>query len=144
MIGTDYNKPKVRFPGSGGANDLASLCWRTLVVTNHDARRFVEKLDFVTSAGHLDGGSSRERLRFPGKGPVAVITDLGILTPDPETKELTLTSVHPGVSVDKVVAATGWTLKVADKLETTAAPSSEELAVLRDLQDRTARAHAGH
>jgi glutaconate CoA-transferase subunit B len=74
---------------------------------------------------------------------VAVITDLGILTPDPVTKELTLTSVHPGVTVDKVIAATGWQLKVAAMLETTAAPSAEELSVLRDLQERTARAHAG-
>ena len=80
---------------------------------------------------------------MPGKGPTNVITDLGILTPDPETKELTLTSLHPGVTVEQVVAATGWPLKVAPKLDTTAAPTAAELSVLRDLNERTARAHAG-
>ena len=138
-----YEKPKVRLPGAGGAPEIAASCKEVLITLRQNNRAFVEKLDFVTSAGHLDGGTSRERLRFPGKGPVAVITDLGILTPDATTKELTLTSLHPGVTVDKVVAATGWKLKVAEQLETTAAPTTEELSVLRDLQERTARAHAG-
>src|SRR4030095_8233424 len=106
-------------------------------------RAFVEQLDFVTSVGHGSGPGSRDDLRLPGKGPVAVITDLGILTPDPETKELTLTSVHPGVTVDKVVAETGWPLKVAPQIHTTEPPTEKELAVLRDLQERTAKAHAG-
>jgi glutaconate CoA-transferase, subunit B len=91
----------------------------------------------------MEGGESRERMRFPGKGPTAVITDLGIMTPDPVTKELTLTSVHPGITVDAVVAATGWKLKVADEVATTPVPTQTELAVLRDLQARTAKAHAG-
>ena len=138
-----YGKPKVRLPGAGGAPEIAASCKEVLITLRQNNRAFVETLDFVTSAGHLDGGRSREDLRFPGKGPVAVITDLGIMTPDPVTKELTLTSVHPGVTVDKVVAATGWKLKVAPTLETTAPPSAEELSVLRDLQERTARAHAG-
>ena len=139
-----YEKPKVRLPGAGGAPEIAASCKEVLITLRQNNRAFVETLDFVTSAGHLDGGQARERFRFPGKGPVAVITDLGILTPDPVTKELTLTSVHPGVTVDKVIAATGWRLKVAATLETTAAPSAEELSVLRDLQERTARAHAGN
>ena len=114
-----------------------------LITLRQNKRAFVNQLDFVTSAGHLDGGDSRAKLRFPGKGPVAVITDLGILTPDPSTKELTLTSVHPGVTVEQVVAETGWPLKVAATVDTTPEPTEKELAVLRDLNDRTARAHAG-
>jgi glutaconate CoA-transferase subunit B len=80
---------------------------------------------------------------FPGKGPTAVITDLGILTPDPATKELTLTSLHPGVALEKAVESTGWPLKVSPKLATTEAPTAGELRVLRELNERTARAHAG-
>jgi glutaconate CoA-transferase subunit B len=139
----DYHKPSTRLPGAGGAPEIAASCKEVLITLRQNKRAFVQKLDFVTSAGHLDGGDSRSKLRLPGKGPVAVITDLGILTPDAVTKELTLTSVHPGVTADAVVAATGWPLKVAPQLETTAPPTAEELAVLRDLQARTARAHAG-
>ena len=138
-----YAKPKVRLPGAGGAPEIAASCREVLITLRQNKRAFVEKLDFVTSAGHLDGGNARERLRLPGKGPVAVITDLGVMTPDPVTKELTLTSVHPGVTVEKVVAETGWPLKVAATVETTAPPTEKELAVLRDLQERTAKAHAG-
>jgi glutaconate CoA-transferase subunit B len=138
-----YTKPKVRLPGAGGAPEIAASCKEVLITLRQNKRAFVETLDFVTSAGHLDGGNARERLRLPGKGPVAVITDLGILTPDAATKELTLTSVHPGVTVEKVVAETGWTLKVAPTVDTTAPPTGKELSVLRDLQERTAKAHAG-
>ena len=139
-----YGQPKVRLPGAGGAPEIAASCKEVLITLRQNDRAFVERLDFVTSAGHLDGGDSRQRLRFPGKGPVAVITDLGILTPDPATKELTLTSTHPGITVDQVVAATGWALKVAPQVRTTAPPTEQELRVLRDLQERTARAHATH
>jgi glutaconate CoA-transferase subunit B len=138
-----YTKPKVRLPGAGGAPEIAASCREVLITLRQNTRSFVEELDFVTSAGHLDGGDARERLRLPGKGPVAVITDLGVLMPDPATKELTLTSVHPGVTVDTVVAATGWPLKVAPTVATTAPPTAQELSVLRDLQARTAKAHAG-
>jgi glutaconate CoA-transferase subunit B len=143
VIGGTYDKPKVRLPGAGGAPEIAASCKEVLITLRQNARAFVEKLDFVTSAGHLDGGDSREKLRLPGKGPVKVITDLGILSPDPVTRELTLTSVHPGVTVEKVIAETGWTLKVAAQLEITAPPTEHELTVLRDLQARTALAHAG-
>jgi glutaconate CoA-transferase subunit B len=143
VIGGTYDKPKVRLPGAGGAPEIAASCKEVLITLRQNARAFVERLDFVTSAGHLEGGTSREQLRLPGKGPVKVITDLGILTPDPVTKELTLTSVHPGVTVEKVIAETGWPLKVATQVETTAAPTDHELEVLRDLQARTAAAHAG-
>jgi glutaconate CoA-transferase subunit B len=138
-----YDKPKVRLPGAGGAPEIAASCGEVLITLRQGKRAFVEKLDFVTSAGHLDGGAAREKLRLPGKGPTAVITDLGILTPDLETRELTLTSVHPGVEVDAVKAATGWPLKVAAQVTTTEPPTPRELEVLRDLKARTAKAHAG-
>lgn len=139
----DYHKPSTRLPGAGGAPEIAASCKEVLITLRQNKRAFVNKVDFVTSAGHLEGGDGREKLRLPGKGPVAVITDLGILTPDPVTKELTLTSVHPGVTAEAVVAATGWPLKVAPTLETTSPPTADELKVLRDLQARTAKAHAG-
>lgn len=138
-----YGSPSVRLPGAGGAPAIAASCGEVLITLRQNARAFVDKLDFQTSGGHLEGGDSRERMRFPGKGPTAVISDLGILTPDPETKELTLTSIHPGVTVEQVIAATGWPLKVAADVAVTAPPTETELAVLRDLQARTAKAHAG-
>jgi glutaconate CoA-transferase subunit B len=139
-----YRTPKVRLPGAGGAPEIAASCKEVLITLRQNNRAFVETLDFVTSAGHVEGGTSREQLRVPGKGPTAVITDLGIMAPDPQTRELTLTSIHPGVTVEKVLAATGWPLKVAATLTTTEPPTARELEVLRDLQDRTARAHAGN
>jgi glutaconate CoA-transferase subunit B len=138
-----YDAPTVRLPGAGGAPEIAASCGEVLITLRQNARAFTKKLDFVTSVGHLEGGDSRSRLGVRGKGPTAVITDLGILTPHPETRELTLTSVHPGVSPAQVVAATGWPLAVASEVTTTAPPTAQELHVLRDLQARTARAHAG-
>ena len=138
-----YRKPKTRLPGAGGAPEIAASSKQVLIALRQNKRAFVQKLDFVTSGGHFDGGDARKRMGLPGKGPIAVITDLGILTPDPETKELTLTSLHPGVTVETAIAATGWPLKVSPRLATTAAPAEVELSVLRDLHERTARAHAG-
>jgi glutaconate CoA-transferase subunit B len=139
----DYDRPSVRLPGAGGAPAIAACCREVLITLRQNRRTFVDKLDFVTSGGHLEGGNSRERLRFPGNGPAAVITDLGILTSDSVSKELTLTSLHPGVGLERVIDATGWPLKVAAEIMTTPPPTGTELAVLRDLQERTARAHAG-
>jgi glutaconate CoA-transferase subunit B len=139
----DYRKPSVRLPGAGGAPEIATSAKEVLITLRHNKRAFVEKVDFVTSVGHLEGGDARKRMGFPGKGPTAVITDLGILAPDPVTKELTLTSIHPGVEVKRVIESTGWTLKVSPKLTTTEPPAAEELRVLRELNERTARAHAG-
>ena len=139
----DYNKPKVRLPGSGGAQEIAGFCGEVMITLRHHNRAFVKKLDFLTSGGYFEGGDSRQKLGLPGKGPTYVITDLGILTPDPLTKELTLTSLHPGITVEQVIAATGWPLKVASKLDATAEPTANELSILRDLNERTARAHAG-
>ena len=137
----DY-APQVRLPGAGGAPEIAGSAREVFIILRQSKRAFVDKLDFVTSAGYLEGGDSRGKLGMPGRGPSAVITDLGILTPDALTKELTLTSLHPGVTTEEVIAATGWPLKVAANLAHTAPPSAAELAVLRDLNERTARAHA--
>jgi glutaconate CoA-transferase subunit B len=138
----DYLTPSVRLPGAGGAPAIAASCGEVLITLRHSKRAMVERLDFVTSGGHLEGGDSRARMRFPGKGPTAVITDLGIMTPDPVTKELTLTSVHPAVSIQKAIEATGWPLKVGAEVKATEPPTPLELKVLRELQERTARAHA--
>ena len=139
----DYRKPATRLPGAGGAPEIAASSKEVLITLRQNKRAFVNKLDFVTSGGHFDGGDARKRMGLPGKGPVAVITDLCIMTPDPETKELTLTNLHPGVTLEKVMESTGWPLKVSPHLTTTAAPTEVELSVLRDLNERTARAHGG-
>ena len=139
----DYDAPKVRLPGAGGAPEIAACAGEVFIMLRQSRRGFVDRLDFITSAGYLNGGEERERLHIPGRGPTRVITDLGILTPDPVTKELTLSSIHPGVSVDQAKQATGWPLKVADDLAQTPQPSEHELSVLRDLKARTALAHAG-
>src|SRR4051794_31733915 len=130
MIGTDYARPRVRLPGSGGANDLASLCWRILVVTLHDRRRFVEKLDFLTTPGYLTGPGAREAAGLPpGTGPYRVITDLAIMGYHPQSCRMQVLSLHPGVELKQVEQATGFPLEIAEKLEKTAAPSSTELEI---------------
>jgi glutaconate CoA-transferase, subunit B len=139
----DYYRPKTRLPGAGGAPEIAAHSKEVFLTLRQNRRAFVDKLDFMTSAGHFDGGDARARRGLPGKGPTAVITDLGILMPDPATKELTLISLHPGVAVEHAIESTGWPLKVAANLATTAPPTEIELSVLRDLNARTARAHAG-
>lgn len=129
-----YDDPKVRLPGAGGAPEIAANCGSVIITLRHSPRAFVEELDFVTSLGHGAGGDHRARLGLRGAGPAEVITDLGILRPDPMSKELVLTSVHPGVTVDQVRDATGWDLAVADAVEQTEAPSADELRVMRDLK----------
>ncbi len=136
MIGDDYARPRVRFPGSGGANDLASLCWRTLVITNHDPRRFVETVDFITTPGFLDGPGAREAAGLlPGTGPYRVITDLAILGYHDQTKRMQVLSLHPGVTMDLVQERTGFEMGSADEVTETAPPSEEELRMLRDVVD---------
>jgi glutaconate CoA-transferase subunit B len=130
----DYADPKVRLPGAGGAPEIAASCQEVFVIVRQSKRAFVEKVDFVTSVGHGSGPGDRERLGLRGAGPTLVITDLGILRPDPETRELTLTSLHPGVTLEQVRAATGWKLRVAPDLEQTTAPTEPELAALRALK----------
>jgi glutaconate CoA-transferase subunit B len=128
-----YGAPTVRLPGAGGAPEIAAGAGETFVMLRHNRRAFVAQLDFVTSVGHVDGGGARRRLGMRGRGPTVVITDLGVLRPHPVSRELHLTAVHPGVSVDQVRAATGWPLRVADQLGTTAAPTEPELRTLRGL-----------
>ena len=120
--------------GAGGAPEIAASCGEVVITIRQNLRTFVDRLDFVTSVGHGDGGDHRERLGLRGKGPTAVITDLGILRPDEQTKELTLVSVHPGIEVDEARAATGWPLRVADDVTITEPPTRAELDTLRSLQ----------
>lgn len=133
VIGDDYADPKVRLPGAGGAPEIAGSCREVFVVVRQTRRSFVERVDFVTSVGFGRGPGDRERLGLPGAGPTLVITDLGILRPDPETCELVLSQVHPGVDVDHVRESTGWPLDVSPELTTTEAPTEDELRALRAL-----------
>jgi glutaconate CoA-transferase, subunit B len=136
MIGSDYAHPKARLPGSGGANDLASLCWRIFVVTNHDRRRFVEKVDFLTTPGYLTGPGARESAGLPpGTGPFRVITDLAVLGYHEHTRRMEVLSLHPGVTLEQVRAATGFELGVNANLTATAPPTAQELHILRDEVD---------
>jgi glutaconate CoA-transferase, subunit B len=133
FVGGTYENPRVRLPGSGGAPEIAASCREVFVMVRQSQRTFVPKVDFVTSVGYGTGGDFRAALGVRGRGPVLVVTDLGVLEPDPDTSELTLTRVHPGVSVADVLAVTGWDLKVAEPLGTTTPPTDEELSVLRRL-----------
>jgi glutaconate CoA-transferase, subunit B len=136
MIGDDYNKPKVRFPGSGGANDLGSLCWKIIVMTPHDRRRFVERVDFVTTPGYLTGPQARERAGLPaGSGPHKVITDLAVLGFNDSTKRMQVESLHPGVSFEDVQAQTGFELEQADSVAVTPLPAAATLEILRNEVD---------
>lgn len=136
MIGSDYHKPRVRLPGSGGANDLGSLCWNVLVITPHDRRRFVEKVDFVTTPGYLTGPGAREAAGLPpGTGPYRVITDLAIMGYCDETKRMQVVSLHPGVTWDQVQEQTGFELLKPSSIATTCSPIPEQLRVLRDEVD---------
>jgi glutaconate CoA-transferase subunit B len=129
-----YADPKVRLPGAGGAPEIAASCRQVVVTLRHTPRAFVDKVDFVTSFGFGSGPGERERLGLRGSGPQAVITDLGILKPDAHTCELTLTHLHPGVTLEQARAATGWPLAVSDKLAVTDAPTAGELAAYRQLE----------
>lgn len=139
VIGS-YGKPKVRLPGAGGAPEIASSVGEVIVMLRHSRRTFVSEVDFITSVGFGPHGEGRSGLR--GSGPEVVITDLGVLEPDPETHELTLVATHPGVGVDDMLANTGWPLRVGDEVAVTPAPTERELRVLRDLKERTAAAHS--
>lgn len=128
-----YDDPKVRLPGAGGAPEIAASCREVTVVVRQSRRTFVDRVDFVTSVGFGSGPGDRERLGLRGSGPRTVITDLGILEPDPDTCELVLTHLHPGVTLDEARAATGWALAAAPGLRETTPPTPEELAALRVL-----------
>jgi len=139
----DYGKPKTRLPGAGGAPEIAHHAKQIFVVLKQSPRSFVAKLDFCTSAGFLNGHGERARRAIPGAGPQVVITDLGVLKPAIGSQELTLTARYEHASVERIRAATGWPLAVADTVDVVAAPTADELRVLRDLHNRTQIAHAG-
>jgi glutaconate CoA-transferase subunit B len=136
-----YDKPKVRLPGGGGAPEIATSCGEIFIIMSQSKRSFVEKLDFVTSLGHGEGGDFRARLGVATKGPTRLVTDLAVFEPDAETKEMSVASIHPGVTREKIEANTGWPVRYAAKVAETAAPTARELDVLRELNARTARAH---
>lgn len=136
-----YERPSVRLPGGGGAPEIATSCGEIFIVTQHSTRQFVEKLAFRTTLGHGDGGDHRARLGLATAGPTLVVTDLCIMRPDPATKELTVVSLHEGTTRADVEQQTGWAVRFAEEVGVTQAPRPEELAVLRDLQERTSAAH---
>ena len=138
-----YDKPKVRLPGGGGAPEIASACGEIFIIMAQSKRAFADKLDFVTSMGHGEGGDHRARLGLKTKGPTKLITDLCVFEPDPVTKEMIVSSIHPGVTRDQIAANTGWTVRFAANIAETPPPGSRELQVLRELHARTARAHGG-
>ena len=131
-----HDHPKARLPGSGGANDVGSLAWRTIVIMQQDTRKFMSKLDFLTTPGYLTGPGAREAAGLPSNtGPYRVITQLGIMGFDDKTKRMKLLSTHPGITVDQVKAATGFELLMADKITTTDAPCEKELKILKKQVD---------
>jgi glutaconate CoA-transferase, subunit B len=138
----DYHKPKVRLPGGGGAPEIATACKEIFITMAMGQRAFVEKLPFITSMGHGPTGRERRALGVTTKGPTRLITDLCVFEPDPDTKEMTVVSLHPGVTREKVVENCGWAPRFAAGLAETPAPSQVELEVLRDIQLRTKKAHA--
>jgi glutaconate CoA-transferase, subunit B len=136
-----YDAPKVRLPGSGGATEIATSCRRIYIVMRHNPRAFVKALDFMTTLGHGRTGRERRELGVTTEGPMLVVTDLCTMTPDAESKELVVASLHPGVTESRVREATGWDIRFAERVATTPPPDRMELETLRDLNDRTARAH---
>jgi glutaconate CoA-transferase, subunit B len=137
----DYRKPSIRLPGAGGAPEISSSAKEVLIIVKQSQRTFVEKVDFITSAGFLSGGDSRKLAGIPGQGPAAVITDLCVLRPETETCELTVTSIHPGISRELIQRKTGWAIRFAEGCDETPPPTLHELEILRDLKKRTAVAH---
>jgi glutaconate CoA-transferase subunit B len=132
----EHAKPKVRFPGSGGANDFASFCWKMMVITPQNNKRFVEKLDFLTTPGWLEGGDSREKSGLPlDAGPYKIITDMAVMDFESESKRMRVISVNPGYTFDDVQENCGFELLRADKIEDTAPPTEKELGVLREQVD---------
>ncbi|WP_308410306.1 CoA-transferase, partial [Xanthomonas oryzae] len=136
-----YDAPKTRLPGAGGAPEIAASAKQVFIIIRQSTRSFVPTLDFITTVGHLYGGDARVRAGFPGAGPTVVVTDLCVMEPDPVTRELTLTSLHPGTTREQVSAATGWPIRFAADLAQTTPPGATELDVLRALQARTDAAH---
>ncbi len=130
----DYRKPKVRLPGSGGACEIAALAKRVVITIGNSKRTMPERVDFITSPGYLGGGREREALGLKG-GPELVITDMGVYRFDPQTRELVLVSIHPGITVEKIQENIGWKVKVASDLTETPPPGPEEIRIIRQELD---------
>jgi glutaconate CoA-transferase, subunit B len=132
----DYENPTSRLPGSGGANPIGSMARKTLIIALHDKRRLAEKVDFITTPGYLDGPGAREKWGLPANtGPEVLITNKAVLRFDPETCEAYLASFHPGHTVDEIVEATPWDLKVAADVHETEPPTVEEIRIIREVLD---------
>ena len=138
----DYHHPKVRLPGGGGAPEIATNCGEIFITMAMGKRAFVDKLPFITSMGHGPTGTERETLRVRSKGPTKLITDLCVLEPDAATNEMKVASIHPGVTREMIEQNCGWPIGYAATVIETPAPTDEELRVLREIQERTRRAHA--
>jgi glutaconate CoA-transferase subunit B len=136
-----YDKPRTRLPGGGGAPEIGTCCGEIFIIMHQSKRSFVERLDFITSMGHGEGGEHRTRLGLRTKGPTKLVTDLCVLEPDPVTREMTVTSIHPGVTRAQIADHTGWPVRYAGAVAETPPPTAGELAALRELHARTARAH---
>jgi len=133
----DYYKPKVRLPGSGGGNDVGSHCWQTIAIMRHDTRKFVEKVDFITTPGYLSGPSAREEAGLPpGTGPYRVVTNLGIMGFHPDNRRMMLMATQPGVTIDQVLENTGFEMLMANEIEENYPPTAEELSILREEVDK--------
>jgi len=139
----DYDQPKTRLPGGGGAPEIASSCGEIFITLKQSKRAMVEKIDFFTSFGHGEGGDHRARLGISTKGPTMMVTDLAVWRTDPVTHEFTVVLLHPGVTREMVQAECGWTVRFADEVEETPRPTELELTTLRDLNARTKAAHSG-
>ena len=139
----DYHKPKVRLPGGGGAPEIATNCREIFIIMAMGKRAFIDKLPFITSMGHGATGRERRALGVKSQGPTRLITDLCLFEPDPETKEMTVVSIHPGVTREQIIENCGWTPAFAANVTETPAPDARELEVLRDIQARTKAAHGG-
>ncbi len=136
IIGDNYSTPKVRLPGSGGANDFGSLCWRMMVMTNQDVRRFVQKVDFITTPGWLEGGDSRKNSGLPlDTGPYKIVTDMGVLDFEPDSKRMRVISVNPGLSFTDIQNNCGFELLCAKNIGETKPPTDRELEILRNEVD---------
>jgi glutaconate CoA-transferase subunit B len=131
VIGS-HERPTVRLPGSGGANDVGSLCWKTIAIMKHEKKRFIEKVDFLTTPGYLDGPQARARAGLPADtGPYRVVTDLALLGYDEKTKRMTLLATNPGVSAEQVIENTDFDLTIPKAISQNEPPSAEELRILR-------------
>ena len=137
IIGDDHDNPKVRLPGSGGGNDVGSTCWKTIIIMQHGKRRFMPKIDFITTPGYLSGPGAREEAGLPpNTGPYRVVTDLCTLGFEDDSKRMKLIALNPGITIDDVVENTGFELIIPEEIEENDTPSDKELRILRDEVDK--------